>query len=231
MEATILVVEDDKSSAWLLQDILEPEGFRVLRAADGVEGLRIVQERQPDLVLLDIMMPRMDGWETCRQIREFSDVPIIILTCKVDELDKVRGLELGADDYVTKPHSKLELLARVRAALRRTHYPLDASQLVHVDDRLVIDRGRREVLVDGEAVDLSVTEFRLLLCLLDNAGCISTHSSLLTQVWGWEYADEKDYLKTYIYHLRQKIEPDPHRPTYILTEHRQGYRFQPPPSI
>jgi two-component system KDP operon response regulator KdpE len=228
MAATILIVEDDKTLAHLLREDLQDEGYEVLLAANGVEGVHMVQAQCVDLVLLDILLPRMDGWETCRRVREISDAPIIMLTAKGEVLDRVRGLELGADDYVVKPFNSMELLARVRAALRRRDYPLTEQCTVQVDDRLVIDRTHREVLVDGQSVELSTTEFRLLSCLVDNAGRISTHQSLLTQVWGWEYAEETDYLKVYIHHLRKKIEPDPSRPSYILTERGKGYRFQMP---
>jgi two-component system KDP operon response regulator KdpE len=228
MAATILIVEDDKTLAHLLREDLQDEGYEVLLAEDGVEGVQVVQTHCVDLVLLDILLPRMDGWETCRRVREVSDAPIIMLTAKGEVLDRVRGLELGADDYVIKPFNSMELLARIRAALRRRNYPLTEQCTIQVDDRLVIDRTHREVLIEGQNVELSAIEFKLLSCLVDNAGRISTHQSLLTQVWGWEYADETDYLKVYVHHLRKKIEPNPSRPCYILTERGKGYRFQIP---
>jgi two-component system, OmpR family, KDP operon response regulator KdpE len=228
LSATILIVEDDKTLAHLMREDLQDEGYEVLLANDGVEGVRIIQVHGVDLVLLDILMPRMDGWEACHQIREISDVPIIILTARGDVLDRVRGLELGADDYMAKPFNSIELLARIRAALRRRSYPITEQCTIQVDERLVIDRTHHEVFVDGRAVELSAIEFKLLACLLDNAGRISTHQSLLTRVWGWEYAEETDYLKVYIHHLRKKIEPDPGHPSYILTERGKGYRFQVP---
>jgi two-component system KDP operon response regulator KdpE len=228
MEPTILLVEDDSTFRYLIAERLRDEGYAVLFAADGVEGLRVFREHQPDLVLLDVLMPRMDGWETCRCLRQFSDVPIIMLSCKTDEAEIVRGLELGADDYVTKPFGTRELLARIQAALRRRACPIVDRALVEIDDRLAVDRDRREVRVDGRAVDLSATEFRLLTCFLDNANRILTHQSLLTQVWGWEYIDQRDYVKIYVHHLRQKIEENPARPRYILTERGLGYRFHVP---
>jgi two-component system KDP operon response regulator KdpE len=228
MKATILIIEDEKCISELLGDVLELEGFDLLFAHDGVEGLRVFERHRPDLVLTDILMPRMDGRETCRRIREISDVPIIILSCKIDEADIARGLELGADDYVCKPFSKVELVARIRAALRRRRSPLVHEGPVQIDERLTLDRTRCRALVEGRAVDLSATECRLLTCLVDNAGCISTHRSLLTQVWGWEYAEQTDYLKVYVYHLRRKIEVDPCKPQYIRTERGLGYRFQMP---
>ena len=224
----VLVIEDEEDLCRLLRDRLQKEGYQVLSARDGVEGLRVVHEHQPNLILLDVMLPRMNGWEACRRIREFCDTPIIMLTALGTEPDKVRGLELGADDYVTKPFSLAELVARVRAALRRYKNPLADSSTVRIDDRLLIDRARRLAFVDGQGIELSTTEYRILSCLLDNAGRILTHQSLLTQVWGWEYVEEIDYLKVYIHHLRKKIEKDPRKPNYILTERGLGYRFQIP---
>lgn len=231
MEATILVLEDDEGLTWLLAEQLKDEGYRVLFAGDGVRGLQMIQEHEPDLVLLDVMMPRMDGWEACRRIRETSDVPIIMLTCKTEEQDIVRGLGLGADDYVTKPYRRRELIARIEAALRRRSHPLIEKPIVQVDERLVLDRTQHQVLVDGQAVDLSATEYKLLSCFLDNPNRIITHQSLLTQVWGWEFTEETHYLKVYIHHLRYKIEKDPKNPAYILTERGVGYRFCLPPGF
>jgi two-component system KDP operon response regulator KdpE len=228
VSATILIVEDDKTLAHLLREDLHDQGYEAVLADDGMGAIQAVEAQCIDLVLLDILMPRMDGFETCRRIREISDVPIIMLTAKGDVLDRVRGLELGADDYVTKPFNSMELQARIKAALRRRRYPLAEQSMVQVDSRLTIDRTHREIFVEGCAVELSAIEFKLLECLLDNAGRISTHQSLLTQVWGWEYADETDYLKVYIHHLRKKIEPNPSYPRYIVTERGKGYRFQIP---
>ena len=225
-QAKILLVEDEEDVVQLLTFRFEQEGYEVLTAANGVEGLQVLQQEHPQLVVLDVMMPRMNGWETCKRIRQYSDVPIIMLTALGRETDKVRGLELGADDFVTKPFSLAELVARVRAALRRGGQPLSANVTVQVDERLIVDRAQRQVVVDGQKTELSPTEFRVLDCLLDNAGRILTHQSLLTQVWGWEYLDETDYLKVYIHHLRKKIEENPSKPRYILTERGLGYRFQ-----
>jgi two-component system KDP operon response regulator KdpE len=225
-QAKILVIEDEEDIVHLLKFRFEQEGYEVLSAANGVEGLRILQQEHPHLVLLDVMMPRMNGWETCKRIRQYSDVPIIMLTALWEETDKVRGLEMGADDFVTKPFSLAELIARVRAALRRGRQPLSENGTVQIDERLIVDRARRQVVVDGQKTELSPTEFRILDCFLDNQGRILTHQSLLTQVWGWEYLDETDYLKVYIHHLRKKIEENPVKPSYILTERGLGYRFQ-----
>jgi DNA-binding response OmpR family regulator len=224
----ILVIEDEEDLVKLLSSKLGREGYQVLPACDGVEGLRILHEQHPHLILLDLMIPRMDGWETCRQVREYSDIPIIVVSA-LDTVDhKCRCLALGADDYVTKPFNLKELVARISAALRRYGYPSAESPMVEIDNYLVVDRARRRVATDGQWKELSPTEYRIFNCLLENAGRILTHQSLLTQVWGWEYADETDYLKVYIHHLRKKIEPDPREPCYILTERGLGYRFQMP---
>ena len=226
MTARILIIDDDESMRWLLRYHLEKEGFRVLAACDGVEGVQLLQNQSPQLVLLDLMMPRMDGWETCRRIRECSDVPIIILTALSQNRDIVHGLEAGADDYVTKPFRNSELIARIHAVLRRGQRPFQEKLAIQIDDHLRLDRARCEVVVDGLKVALSPTEFKILDCLVANRGRILTHQSLLTQIWGWECADETDYLKVYICNLRKRIERNPHRPNYILTERGLGYRFQ-----
>jgi two-component system KDP operon response regulator KdpE len=228
MDTRILVIEDEPDLVQLLRLRLEKEGYEVLTARDGVEGLAVLQEGRPDLIVLDLMLPRMNGWETCWRIRDCSDVPIIILTALTTDQDKVRGLELGADDYITKPFSMKELVARVQAALRRSNHPLLESSVVQLDDRLMVDRAHCRILVDGYRVPLSPTEYKVLSCFLDNAGRILTHQSLLTQVWGWEYIEQTGYLKFYIHCLRQKIERDPRNPRYIVTERGLGYRFQVP---
>jgi two-component system KDP operon response regulator KdpE len=227
-EATVLVVEDDETFRYLLSEQLESQDYEVLMAEDGEHGVEIARERRPDLVLLDVLMPGIDGWEACRRIREFSDVPIMMLTCRTSELDKVRGLELGADDYLTKPVGYMELVARVRALLRRSYLSTSPNQMVKVDERLAVDRLRGQVYVEDESVDLSAIEFKLLSCFLDHPNRVLNHRTLLTQVWGWEYDGEVDYLKVYVHHLRKKLEPDPRRPMYIITERGLGYRFQMP---
>ena len=205
---------------------LEHDGFEVYEASSGTEALNKIRDRLPDIILLDVMMPDLDGFETLRLVREISTVPVIMLTAKGEEDDRVRGLELGADDYVTKPFSPRELVSRVRAVLRRTEMP---SQPVHdaiqVDDRLTIDFDRREVWVDGELIKLRPTEYRLLYHLVQNAGWVVPHEQLLAKVWGYEYRDETHYLRLYINYLRQKLERDPSNPVYILTERGVGYRF------
>jgi two-component system KDP operon response regulator KdpE len=223
----VLIVEDDETLAYLLKELLSAEGYQILLATDGVEGLHLLQRHTPQIVVLDIMMPRMDGWETCRRMREISNVPILILSHRSDELDKVRGLELRADDYLTKPFGRLEFIARIRALERRGRQASATPQLVQVDDRLALDLDHSRVFVDGEEVNVTATEQRLLRCLVDNAGRVSTHESLLTQVWGWEYVGEKDYLKVHVHHLRKKLEVNPQEPQYIVTERGLGYRFRP----
>jgi len=228
MEAKILVIDDEADLIALVSVRLRNEGYQVVSARDGMLALQLVQKEGPDLILLDLMMPHMDGWEACRRIRELTDVPIIMVTALSGEQLVARGLELGADDYLTKPFSMMELAARVRAALRRYRQPFLAGPVVQVDDYLVVNMARRQVIVDGKTVELSAIEFKILACFLDNAGRILTHGSLLTQVWGWEYSDETDYLKVYIHNLRKKIEKNPQKPSYILTERGLGYRFQIP---
>jgi len=227
-QAKILVIEDDEEITELLQFRLHREGFEVLSAPNGVEGLRLLQQEHPHLVVLDVMMPRMNGWETIKRVRQYSDVPVIMLTALGREADKVHGLEMGADDFVTKPFGLAEFVARVRAALRRGTQSLSTDTMVQVDDRLTVDRAKQQIIVEGRRTELSPTEFRVLDCFLDNPGRILTHQSLLTQVWGWEYIDETDYLKVYVHHLRKKIEQDPGKPCYIVTERGLGYRFQSP---
>ena len=228
MKAKILVIEDQQDLANLLQLGLQGAGYQVLWAGDGMEGLRLLWEQLPDLIILDVMLPRMNGWETCQRIRECSDTPIIMLTASGTEQDKVRGLTLGADDYLTKPFNMAELVARVMAALRRSKYPVTKNEILQIDEHLAVDQSRRQVFVDGQPVELSATEYKILGCFLDNAGRILTHQNLLTQVWGWEYAEQVDYVKVYISHLRKKIEKDSRQPRYILTERGLGYRFQIP---
>jgi DNA-binding response OmpR family regulator len=228
LNTKILVIEDEEDMAKFLHHKLEREGYQVLSASDSVEGLRTLHEQNPHLILLDLMIPGMNGWEACKRIREFSDIPIIMLTALAEVQDKVRGLTLGADDYITKPFSLQELVARIRAALRRYGYPSGEDLMVKVDDYLVVDLARRRVATNGQWVELSPTEYRMLNCFLDNAGRILTNQSLLTQVWGWEYSQKTDYVKVYVHHLRKKIERDPQKPCYILTERGLGYRFQVP---
>ncbi|HEY1016036.1 MAG TPA: response regulator transcription factor [Herpetosiphonaceae bacterium] len=225
-EKLVLVVDDEPRMVTFMRVNLEAEGCRVISANNGRAGLEKVREDMPDLVLLDVMMPGLDGFETLRRLREFSAVPVIILTAKDEEEDRIKGLELGADDYMGKPFSHRELISRIRAVLRR-HYvaPVQAPSATQIDERLTVDFARREVLVNGERVTLRPTEYRLLYHLVQNAGFVLPHETLLAKVWGPEYRDESHYLRLYITYLRQKIEEDPASPRYILTERGVGYRF------
>ena len=226
MKETILVIDDDADLAKIVQINLEREGYETVIAFSGVEGLQKAYNSQPDLVILDIMMPGMDGWTTCRRLREISDVPIIMLTARGMESDIVKGLKLGADDYIVKPFGTKELLARIHALLRRTDTSTIKRPPIYSDGELTIDFVKRMVVVRGEQVDLTPTEFKLLSTFVQNEGRVLPHRFLLTQVWGPEYADEVNYLKLYVRYLRQKIEEDPSNPNCILTEWGVGYRFR-----
>ncbi len=221
----ILVIDDDRTLLGLLRQSLEKAGYRFIGVTNGIDGLQSVYKDQPDLVILDVMLPRMDGWETCLRIREVSQVPIIMLTAKEEEADKVKGFESGADDYVTKPFSFAELTARVGAVLHRSRRGKPAEvPRVYIFDELVVDVDHKEVSARGQPVDLTPTEFELLVCLAENAGRTVTHEQLLARVWGDEYVDT-GYVKRYIWHLRRKIERDPSNPEYIITERGFGYRL------
>ncbi len=226
--AKILIIEDDLDLLHLLRRKLEDDGYEVSAAQDGFDGLQLTRKHKPHVILLDLMMPRMDGWETCRSIRKISNAPILILTALDGDANKVRGLDLGADDYLTKPFSLSELAARIRALLRRSDHPAVRDGILEIDGRLAFDRRLFQLLVDGQPVSLSPKESALLSCFLDNMGRVLTHRYLLTQVWGWEYTGELSYLKVYIHSLRKKMEPDPAHPRYILTERGLGYRFDVP---
>ena len=222
----ILVVDDEPRMTRFIRMNLELEGYRVIEAHNGLEALDKVRTDLPGLVILDVMMPELDGFETLEMLREVSNVPVIMLTVRADEEDKVRGLELGADDYVTKPFGARELTSRVRAVLRRIQGPVTPEEaILHIDDRLSIDFNGRKVIVEGQHIKLRPTEFRLLYHLVENAGWVVPHEDLLAKVWGYEYREEIQYLRLYITYLRQKIEPDPSHPDYILTERGVGYRF------
>ena len=227
MAATILVVDDEPAILDLITAILERQGYVVLDAHDGDEALRILRERIPDLVLLDVMMPGLDGFEVLKEIRAISNVPVIMLTVQAGEADRVRGLDLGADDYIAKPFGHRELVSRVKAALRRAEMPptVPASGFVRVDDYLQIDFNAREVIAGGNHIKLRPTEYKLLYHLVTNAGRLLSHEALLTRVWGREYRDDTQLLRLYVTYLRQKIEPDPATPRYILNERGLGYRF------
>lgn len=225
-ERKILVVDDEPRMVQLISMNLKMEGFNVATAANGFEAIEKVTRELPDLVLLDIMMPDMDGFETLKKIREISSVPIIFLSVKGEEYDRVRGLDLGADDYITKPFSPRELISRIKAVLRRTEpeTSIRNSEIV-VDEDLKINFDQRKVYVRGKEIKLRPTEYRLLHQLVTNPGKLLTHETLLSRVWGPEYRDEDQYVRLYITYLRQKIEKDPKNPKYILSERGLGYRF------
>ena len=226
MKETILIIDDDADLAKIVKLNLEREGYTTVVASSGVEGLQKAYSSQPDLVILDIMMPGMDGWTTCRRLREISAVPIVMLTARGMESDIVKGLELGADDYIVKPFGTKELLARIHALLRRAETSTTKKPPVYSDGELTVDFVKRMVTVRDTKVDLTPTEFKLLSTFVQNEGRVLPHRFLLTQVWGPEYADEVNYLKLYVRYLRQKIEEDPSNPLYILTEWGVGYRFR-----
>jgi DNA-binding response OmpR family regulator len=222
----ILVVDDEERMARFVHLNLEHDGFRVIEAYRGLQAIQALRDSLPDLILLDVMLPDMDGFEVLKMIREVSSIPVIMLTAKGEEDDRVHGLELGADDYVTKPFSPRELVSRVRAVLRRAESVSSGPhELIEVDERLRIDFGRREIWIDGNQVKLRPTEYRLLYHLVQNAGWVLTYDQLLSKVWGYEYRDEPHYVRLYINYLRQKLEKDPSTPKYILTERGVGYRF------
>ncbi len=222
----ILVVDDEERMVRFIRLNLEHDGFQVTEAFRGSQAIDRLRSTLPDLVLLDVMMPDIDGFEVLRVIREVSTVPVIMITAKGEEEDRIRGLELGADDYITKPFSPREMVSRVKAVLRRTETSSASTHgLIHVDERLKLDFDRREVWVEGQLVKLRPTEYRLLYHLVQNAGWVITHDQLLAKVWGYEYRDEPHYVRLYINYLRQKIEKDPANPQYILTERGVGYRF------
>ena len=226
MQKRILVVDDEVRYLRLLDANLQPEGYEVSTAQDGQEALEKISSESIDLVVLDIMMPKMDGFTTCQRIRQFSQVPIIMLTAKGSENDKIRGLDSGADDYLVKPFSINELLARVRAVLRRSQ-PVEGSQKrIFKHGELRIDQGLAEVWLVTQQISLSATEYRLLLQFSHSVGEIISAETLLSSVWGPEYIEEKEILWVTIARLRQKVEEDPHEPRHIVTRPGLGY-FMP----
>jgi two-component system KDP operon response regulator KdpE len=225
MSEKILVIDDEEPTVQLITMLLDRRGFDVIKAFSAEEGLRQAYRHQPDLVLVDIMMPEMDGWEVCKRLREMSDVPIIFLTARGEVRDVVRGLEMGADDYVIKPYDNDELIARVKAHLRRSPRPNMSDELVFDGGAFRINFMNREVYVRNEIKHLTPKEFNLLGVLVRNAGRVVTRTELVTQAWGEEYGDAIDSLKLYIHYLRQKVETNPAQPDYILTSRGVGYRF------
>ncbi len=227
MAETILTIEDDGMQAEVVNILLSQAGYDVVIARDGVEGLRKMYEVQPDLVLLDLIMPKMDGWEVCRRIREMTNVPIIIMTSRRSDEEKVKGLRLGADDYVVKPFNPHELIARISAVLRRSRLPTEAKHVVKsfVGGALYLDPTSLIVVVDKEPIELTPTEFRLLLLLADRPGQVISAEEIFADVWGDDSEVNLSAVKWYVWRLRQKIHDDNGHPRFIFTERGAGYRF------
>jgi len=226
MKTRVLIVDDELSILKFLRSNLEERGYAVISAADGEEALNIIERELPDLIILDVMMPKMDGFEVCRRLREWSPIPIIMLSARGDEKDKVQCLDLGADDYIVKPFGSNELMARVSAVLRRTKTAdISPTKSSVTSGDLVINFAKRQVTRAGEDVKLTPTEYALLQELAVNSGKVLTHTHLLHKVWGPEYRDEREYLHVFVRRLRSKLEPDPNSPIYILTVSGVGYQF------
>lgn len=223
MNAKILVVDDEKPIAEILRYNLVQEGYDVILAFDGEEALQLVRRERPDLVLLDIMLPKKDGFEVCREIRRTDNVPIIMLTAKETELDKVLGLELGADDYVTKPFSSREVLARVKAQLRRASMVNSPRGEILACQDLLMDTGKMEVTKNGKHIDLTYREFLLLAYLMRHAGYVVSREKLLSEVWGYDFYGDERTVDVTVRRLREKIEDDPGKPRILLTKRGVGY--------
>jgi len=223
----VLVVDDDLPSVKMTAFLLREEGYEVITAHDGLTALNLVEREAPDLLILDVMMPRLDGLEVCRRLRKQGNIPIIILSAKGETQDRVLGLELGADDYLTKPFEPAELLARVKAVLRRS----EAFSLGEATTRLTVSNisldpmTNQAYLPDGRIVELTPIEFRLLHCLMRNAGRVLSHDLLLNAVWGYDYEGYSNQIAVYVRRLRAKIEPDPEHPRHIITVRSLGYMF------
>ncbi len=229
MDRKILIVDDEKNIVDIIAFNLKKEGYQIIKASDGEEGVKKAMEENPDLILLDIMMPKMDGYEACKKIREKKNTPIIMLTARAEELDKVLGLELGADDYVTKPFGVRELMARVKANLRKSAFreePVEEEVAAEGNfGRLDLNAERYEVRKDGKIIDLTLREFELLKFLSAQKGQVFTRETLLEKVWGYEYYGDVRTVDVTIRRLREKIEDTPNKPTYILTKRGVGYYF------
>ncbi|MDQ2717227.1 MAG: response regulator transcription factor [Chloroflexota bacterium] len=232
-KTTILTADDDPQLLRLMMRNLQLEGYEVIAVSDGQQALEQIEQRSPDLVLLDVMMPKMDGFTVCQRVREFSAVPVIIVTARGQDQDKVRGLDLGADDYLTKPFSVDELLARVRAVLRRTqfttHESPQALRTTSTIGELTIDYAQHMVLMKGREIPLTPTEYRIISYLAQNAGRVVTQDLLLEHVWGTEYVGESHMLQVNINRLRRKIEDDPTHPRYLITKVGVGYLINAQP--
>ena len=224
----ILVIDDEPQILRALKTILRERDFRVTTAGTGEEGLALAAAEPPDLVVLDLSMPKMDGIEVCARLREWTQLPILVLSVRGGERDKVAALDVGADDYLTKPFGIEELLARIRVGLRHAALAKGSPSVVISSGPIVIDLSTRQVTLDGAAVRLTPTEYRLLAYLSGHAGRVLTHQTLLANVWGDEYRGHTEYLRVYMRQLRKKLEPDPDDPQILLTEPGIGYRFVTP---
>lgn len=223
----VLVIDDDIKLRRMMEYTLEKAGAEVFTAVDGKEGLRIFYSEKPDLVILDLMMPNLDGWETCKSIRQLSDIPIVMVTARVQDDDIVRGLEIGADDYIAKPFSPKILIARATAAIRRSETSIvEKTTTTYSDNYLAINFEGHRIFVDGEAIKTTATEFRLLSYLIENAGRVMSFEQILENVWGTGYTDDFNFIRVYIWHLRKKIEKDPKKPEYLINVQGIGYRFE-----
>lgn len=230
MKERVLVIDDDECLAKVVALSLEKEGFEVLLAGNGTDGLKTAYETHPDLIVLDIMMPRLDGWEVCRRLKEMAATPILMLTARVTEADVLKGFEAGADDYLRKPFSLAELVARAKALIKRVEAnTITAPRPSLLRNReLELDLARHRVVLHGKPLELTPTEFRLLCYFMQNPGRLLSHTELLTHVWGAEYSEEAQYLRLYIRYLRQKLQDDSSEPTYIFNVRGEGYRFREP---
>lgn len=222
----LLIIDDDESLTELLGAYLSKQGFGVKVASDGLEGLKSLFNFKPDLVVLDVTMPQRDGWETLERMREASDVPVIMLTSRSEEQDILRGFSQGADDYVTKPFSFAEMAARIQAVLARSKRDSSDNTLLIQHGDITLDLRTRQVLRGNQHVALTPTEFKLLTVLMQRVGEVVSPEELVREVWGPQYAGEVGHVRRYIWHLRQKIEPDPENPRYVHNERGFGYRFQ-----
>ena len=225
MTEKILVIDDEKSTVDMISALLQQRGYDVCQAFCAQEGLRNAYHHQPDLVLLDALMSHMDGWEVCRRLREMSDVPIIFISALGEAKDIVKGLEIGADDYMVKPVNNDELVARIRARLRRAPRPQMHEELIFNRGDFRVNFLNREILARGKAIHLTPKEFNLLAVLVRNAGRVVPRAELVAEAWGDEYVNASDSLKLYVHYLRQKLELNPQQPEYILTSRGLGYRF------
>lgn len=224
MAETILIIEDDEALAQLVQLLLRRTGYNVLLANRGDTGIEMAKEHTPDLILLDILMPDMDGWHVYEELRRITDTPVIFLTALGNEHNITYGLGLGADDYITKPFGYNELITRVKAALSRAKRARGEQTIINAGP-FWVNLETHEVKINNRLIDLTPTEFALFSALIQDAGRVVSHDSLLRRVWGAEHTERRDYLKLYIWYLRQKIEEDPRHPRYIVSERSQGYRL------